>query len=59
LIDFDFYKYASPDGLSKNLASLRVLGVYPNFSFTRRRKLSVRLTARLISFSAIGAGKAM
>jgi len=25
LIDFDCYKQASPDGLSKNLASLRVL----------------------------------
>jgi hypothetical protein len=31
------------------------LGIYPNFFFARRLKLSVRMEARLISFSAIGA----
>jgi hypothetical protein len=31
------------------------LCVYRNFSFARRLKLSVRMEARLISFSAVGA----
>jgi hypothetical protein len=31
------------------------LGVYRNFSIARRLKHSVRMEARLISFSAIGA----
>jgi hypothetical protein len=31
------------------------LGVYRNFSFALRLKLSVRMEARLISFSAVGA----
>lgn len=34
---------------------LRCLCVYRNFSFARRLKLSVRMEARLISFSAVGA----